>query len=373
VEAVKLCVVAGEASGDLHGSELIRELSKLDPQLELFGFGGDRLAAQGMRVIHHARELGIVGLFNVLRHLPMFRKVFAELVEEIRRERPDAVLLIDYPDFNLRLARECRKMGVKVLYYISPQVWAWRRGRIREIAKNVDHMIVIFPFELSFYQAHGVPVTYVGHPLREQLGMLESPASLPPQGEPLRVALLPGSRRMEVSSLLPPMLEAVELIRQERPVDAFVVQAPTIDRALLERAAAGRLASVRVVPHDGGEELATAHLALSSSGTATLECAVIGVPVVVMYRLSPATYYLARLLVRLPHFSLVNIVAGRRVVPELIQHQVRGTRVAAAAKTLLQPAAYHDAKRELARVRNLLGESPSSARAAQQVWALMNE
>jgi lipid-A-disaccharide synthase len=369
---VKLCVVAGEASGDLHGAELVRELRLLDPRLELFGFGGDRLAAQGMRILHHARELGIVGLFNVLRHVSMFRRVFRELVEEIRRERPDAVLLIDYPEFNLRLAKQCRRLGVKVIYYISPQIWAWRQGRVRSIWRNVDHMIVIFPFEESFYADRDVPTTYVGHPLVEQLEGLHAPASLPEPGEALRLALMPGSRRMEVASLLPPMLEAVHLLARTRAVDAYIIQAPTIDRALIDSALKKRPAEVRVVGHEGEKHLAEAHLALSSSGTATLECAIIGVPVVVMYRLTPGTYWLAKRLVRLPYFSLVNIVARKGVVPELIQNEVRGDRLAEAAETLLRPETYYAVKSELARVRSLLGESGSSSRAAQRVWTLMN-
>ena len=166
---MKLAVVAGEASGDLHAAEVIAELKKLDPSLETFGIGGDLLQKQGMTILYHAREMGIVGLFNVIRHLGMFRRIFRELLARIERERPDAVLLVDYPDFNLRLAKRCKAMGLRVVYYISPQIWAWRRGRVKQIAKNVDHMIVIFPFEEEFYRAHGVPVTYVGHPLIDEL------------------------------------------------------------------------------------------------------------------------------------------------------------------------------------------------------------
>ncbi|HEX7808679.1 MAG TPA: lipid-A-disaccharide synthase, partial [Thermoanaerobaculia bacterium] len=223
---MKLAVVAGEASGDLHASEVIHELKTLEPSLETFGIGGDLLAAQGMKLLHHASEMGIVGLFNVLRHLPMFRRVFNELIETIEREKPDAVFLIDYPDFNLRVAKKCKELGLRVVYYISPQLWAWRKGRVRHIAKYVDRMIVIFPFEEEFYKRHGVPVTYVGHPLVEQLADVRKPPRTP---DVLRIALLPGSRRMEVQSLLPSMLEAVAILRNERNVDAYIVQAPTID------------------------------------------------------------------------------------------------------------------------------------------------
>ena len=166
---MKLAIVAGEASGDLHAAEVVRELKRLDPTLQTFGIGGDLLEREGMNVLHHAREMGIVGLFNVLRHLGMFRRIFKELVQTIARERPDAVVLVDYPDFNLRLARRCRKMGIRVIYYISPQVWAWRRRRVEQIKRTVHHMLVIFPFEEDFYRQHNVPVTYVGHPLLDEL------------------------------------------------------------------------------------------------------------------------------------------------------------------------------------------------------------
>ena len=166
---MKLAIVAGEASGDLHAAEVVAELKKLDPQLETFGIGGDLLEREGMRLLHHAREMGIVGLFNVLRHLGMFRRIFRDLVAVIGKERPDAVLLIDYPDFNLRLAKRCKAMGLRVIYYISPQVWAWRKGRVKHIAKYVDQMLVIFPFEEDFYRGHNVKVTYVGHPLIDEM------------------------------------------------------------------------------------------------------------------------------------------------------------------------------------------------------------
>jgi lipid-A-disaccharide synthase len=365
---MKLAVVAGEASGDLHAAEVIAELKKLDPKLETFGIGGDLLQSQGMTILHHAREMGIVGLFNVIRHLGMFRRIFRELLARIERERPDLVLLVDYPDFNLRVAKRCREMGLRVVYYISPQIWAWRRGRVKQIAKSVDHMIVIFPFEEEFYRQHNVPVTYVGHPLIDELVGSEPVGSehvgsdaqfrrseiggLTPQA-----ALLPGSRKMEVRALLPPMLDAIKILN----MDAFIVQAPTIDRSLLESLAPG----VKIVPHDRGEAIAGADVALSSSGTATLECAVLGTPVVVMYRLSPMTYRLAKWLVRLPYFSLVNIVAGKQVVPELLQNDVTGPNIAAAVRKL---HADRDRVREdLRAVRAKLGEPGASRRAAEAI------
>ena len=365
---MKLAIVAGEASGDLHASEVVRELKKLDPKLSMFGIGGDLLGREGMSLLHHAKEMGIVGLFNVLRHLPMFRRVFNELIDTIAHERPDAVFLVDYPEFNLRVAKRCKELGLRVVYYISPQLWAWRRGRVRHIAKYVDRMIVIFPFEEEFYRTHNVPVTYVGHPLIEQLGHLSRPARTP---DVLRIALLPGSRRMEVRSLLPAMLDAVRILRAERKIDAYIIQAPTIAREALEAIVRKSGVSVPVVPHDGGEGVAAADLSLSSSGTATLESAVLGTPVVVMYRLSRATYLLGKRLVRLPHFSLVNIIAGHEVVPELIQAEVNGARIAEEVRKLVAPERYAWVRNELEIIRGKLGTPGASRRAAEEIHKMV--
>ncbi|HEX2059448.1 MAG TPA: lipid-A-disaccharide synthase [Thermoanaerobaculia bacterium] len=367
---MKLAVVAGEASGDLHASEVIRELKKLDPALTTFGLGGDMLAREGTTLLHHASELGIVGLFNVLRHLPMFRRVFNDLIETIERERPDVVFLVDYPDFNLRVAKRAKELGLRVVYFISPQVWAWRKGRVRHIARYVDRMVVIFPFEEEFYRSHNVPVTYVGHPLIEQLAHVQK---APRRPDVLRIALLPGSRRDEVRSLLPPMLAAVEILRRERNVEAYVIQAPTIERAELEELMRDAGISVPILPHDGGESVAAADVSLSSSGTATLESAILGTPVVVMYRLSRANYMLARALVQLPHFSLVNIVAGKRVVPELIQDEVNGTRIAEEVRRLVAPGHYEEVCAALADVRTKLGGPGTAARVAQEIDRMVSK
>jgi len=384
---MKLAIVAGEASGDLHASEVVRELKRLDPSLQTFGIGGDLLAREGMHILRHAREMGIVGLFNVLRHLRMFKAALKEMTETIAREKPDAVMLVDYPDFNLRLAVRCKQMGIRVIYYISPQVWAWRRGRVKQIARVVDRMLVIFPFEEDFYRDHGVPVTYVGHPLIDEMAPHPAPSlrergegtqggeiPLPAgrgwreaAGEGIHLALLPGSRRHEVRALLPPMLDAISILKKEREVDAFVIQAPTISSAELLHVMQREGEFARVVPHDGSAALASADVALSSSGTATLECAIAGTPVVVMYRLSSPTHWLAQRLVKLEHFSLVNIVAGKDVVPELLQQDVNGERIAREVRALIEPARHAAVVAELAAVTQKLGGPGASRRAAEAI------
>src|SRR5437867_4023068 len=319
-----------------------------------------------MRILHHAREMGIVGLFNVMRHLGMFRRVLNEMTDTIASEKPDAVMLVDYPDFNLRLASRCKAMGVRVIYYISPQVWAWRRGRVKQIAKVVDRMLVIFPFEEDFYREHDVPVTYVGHPLIDEMSPSPSGEG---RGEGFRIALLPGSRRHEVRALLPPMLDAIAILKKEREVDAFIIQAPTISSAELLNVMQKAHDFVRIVPHDRGEALSRADVALSSSGTATLECAIAGVPVIVMYRLSSPTHWLAQRLVKLRHFSLVNIVAGKDVVPELLQEDVNGERIAREVRKLLDPAENARVRGELAVVTQKLGRPGASRRAAEAIMS----
>ena len=365
---MKLCVVAGEASGDLHATEVIRELRRIDPSLELFGIGGSGLASEGMHLVRDARDLAIVGLFNVIRHLPMFFRAFHELTARIERERPDGVLLVDYPDFNLRVARECRRLGIPVVYYISPQLWAWRAKRVRQIAERVDQMLVIFPFEKDFYDRHGVAATYVGHPLVEQLAAIPRRSPQPP-ARPWRVALLPGSRRMEIELLLGPMLDAVARLGPD--VRARLILAPTVDRAVVEGTVVARGVPVEMVEQGRLEALADSDVAICSSGTATLEAAILGVPPVVVYRLPRLTYEVGRRLVRLPHFSLVNIVAGKQVVPELLQAEVEGERIAAEASRLMETAHWVAARAAIDEVREKLGGPGASRRAAEKIATLV--
>jgi len=361
---MKLCVIAGEASGDLHAAAVIHELKRLQPGLELFGIGGDRLVRQGLKTSQDFQKLGVVGLFNVFRQLPMFRRLFRETVADIEREKPDAVLLVDYPGFNLRLARRCRAMGVKVIYYISPQVWAWKQSRVRDIASFVDLLIVIFPFERDFFQRHQVKAEYLGHPLVEQLEHVRREGGQSPS-DPLRIALMPGSRRMEIETLLPEMVRAVAILAKSRAVTAFVIRAETIASEQLQTTLAG--SSIPIEIRQGREALRDGDLCLCSSGTATLEAAVVGVPTIVLYRLSPLTFILAKRLVHLPFFSLINIVGEREIAPELLQSQVTGEEIARKAEEILQPERYARTLEDLAMVRSRLGDPGASARAAGRI------
>lgn len=367
-----LLVVAGETSGDLHAARLLTELAARVPGVEAFGLGGDELAAAGLDRVAASSEISVVGITEVLKVLSRARQIFAELLAEVDRRRPALALLVDSPEFNLRLAKQLQRRGVPVVYYISPQVWAWRRRRVRSIARRVDEMLVLFPFEVDFYRRHGVSVTWVGHPLVDEVpeltGVWERGA--PAAGEPFHLALLPGSRASEVEALLPLMLESARRLAAELPVAVRLIRAPSLPAALLEEPIAAAGLAVEMVEEDRFRALSECHLALCASGTATLEVGLLGTPMIVLYRLAPWTFLLGRLLVRLPHFSLVNLVLGRGVVPEMIQHRANPQAVAAEATALLGDAERIAAMRAgLGELRQRLGESGASARAAEAVAA----
>jgi len=369
----ELLVVAGEASGDLHGARLVSELHRLIPGLSVFGLGGDELRAAGLDPVAHSAEISVVGITEVLRILKRAREVFALLLAEVDRRRPAAAVLIDFPDFNLRLAKELKKRGVPVIYYISPQVWAWRRGRVKTIAQVVDRMLVLFPFEVDFYRRFGVDVVHVGHPLVDEVPQLPSAWERgEPSREPYRVSLLPGSRVSEVEALLPVMLEAVRRLSDDLPIEVRLIRAPTVPLEMLEEEIELSGLPVRIIAENRFAAIADSHLALCASGTATLEVGLLGTPMVMLYRLGRWTYLVAKLLVHLPYVSLVNLVLGRKVVPELVQGDASPERIALEAEQLLLDERERDAMREaLAEVRGRLGSSGASRRAALEVADLL--
>ena len=368
----RLLVSCGEPSGDVYASDLVRHLRRGHPDLEVFGLGGDRLVQDGARLFAHVRELAVVGLWEVVSHLPRFRRIFSEVIAEADRARPDAAVLVDYPDFNLRLARALHERGIPVAYYVSPQVWAWRPGRIDAIRRTVAHMIVIFPFEEKLYRDAGVPVTFVGHPLVDLVAPSPDRAAfLGSLGlDPARpvVALLPGSRRKEIAHNLPAMRGAVALLAGRRPELQFVAAiAPSIDRA---QVAAGLPPGVALAPGRAHDALAAADAAIVASGTATVEAALIGTPMVVVYRLSPLTYHLGRRFVRVPHVAMANLIAGRRIVTELIQGDYTAEAAADEVMRLLGPPGL-EMRAALAEVRARLGPGGAGGRAASVVSGLM--
>lgn len=368
----RLLVVAGEASGDLHAARLVSALGELGVELEVFGLGGDELGAAGVEILAESREIAVVGITEVIKILPRARQIFRLLLDAVDERQPDLAVLVDSPDFNLRLAKELAKRDLRVVYYISPQVWAWRRRRVETIARTVDRMLVLFPFEVDFYRKHGVEVIHVGHPLVDEVPRLETAWDRDPDPEVFRLALLPGSRASEVSALLPTLLAAAKRIAAEAPCRVCLVKAPTVAGEQLESLIEGAGIDVEIVRSDRFRAIADSHLALCASGTATLEVALLGTPLVVLYKLHFGSYLLARWLVKLPAFSLVNLVLEEKVVPELMQREASPERVAEEALRLLRdPVARGLLRERLATVRDRLGESGASARAAAVVREML--
>ena len=375
----RIMIVAGEASGDLHGATLAQELRGQVPDLALFGIGGDRMAARHVELLHHVRHLAVVGITEVIRHLGDVRTALTALTDAVEERFVDAVVLIDYPDFNFLLARRLRRStpDTPIVYYISPQVWAWRRRRIKTIARLIDRMLVILPFEEELYAAAGVPVEFVGHPLLDVVKFGTSRQEFADRhGLPVDgtwIGLLPGSRRAEVERLLPRMLSAAADLRKESLRDRrfLVPMSPSVDRALYEsfhrqwRSVRGR---VHLIEDDYYATLEHCRVAAVCSGTATLEAALADTPMVVVYKTSWLTYNLARLLVRVRDIALVNLIAGFRAVPELVQEEVKGPLIADELRALLKDDPRRQAvQTALAEVRLRLGRRGASRRAANAV------
>lgn len=370
-----LLIVAGEASGDLHGARLLEELRRMEPRFSAFGLGGDELQNAGLDPVAHSSEISVVGITEALGVLRRAREIFSLLLQEVDRRRPAAAVLIDSPDFNLRLAKQLKKRGVDVIYYISPQVWAWRRGRVKSIARWVDEMLVILPFEVDFYRRHGVEAVDVGHPLVDEVPILphvwdrEEPAR-----EPFQVALLPGSRSSEIEAILRTLLRAAEELAREVSVRLVLIKAPTIEREQIDQVLSEFDLDVEVVGEDRFEHIAASHLALCASGTATLEVGLLGTPMIVVYRVGAGSAFIGRLIIRLPHVSLVNLVLGREAVPELLQDDASPEAIASLAASLLgSPGKIRMMRNALGELRGMLGASGASRRAAEQVFVHVEE
>lgn len=372
----RVLLVVGEASGDLHGAYLVRALYQRDPELEIFGIGGENLRREGLRVIFDVSRLAGMGLMELVGNLKALWQAYRLLKKALREERPALLVLIDFPEFNLRLARQAKELGVPVLYYISPQVWAWRRGRIRKIAGSVDQMAVVFPFEVPLYEREGMGVNFVGHPLLDFVHPTRPrEVTLCQYGlEPAKrtIALLPGSRKREVVYHLPPMLQAAERISQQMGVQFILVRASTVERQQVEEALARTSVPVSIADGDVYNILHASDLVWVASGTATLEVAMLQRPMVIVYRVAWLTYVLARLLVRVNHIGMVNIIAGERVAPELIQGEVTGERIFMESRKILQDAELRawTAKR-LAEIKGKLGSPGAAGRVADIALEMM--
>ena len=364
-------IVAGEASGDLHGARLVREMKAIDPSLSFCGVGGRNLEAEGVRLVARSSEMAVVGLTEVFSKLRFIAGVYFRLRGMLRAGKPDLVILIYYPDFNLRLASEAKHAGVPVFYYISPQVWAWRRNRIHRIRQVVDRMAVILPFEKEVYAEMGVDVDFVGHPLLDAVNRsrsrTEALAAFGLRDARPIVALLPGSREKEVTSLLPEMAGAAGILVRDFPDAQFLLPlAETVDPALVRGILRGHAVPVTVLPGQMYDAVGISDAAMVASGTATLETALLGTPMVIAYRISPLTAAVGRRVIRVKHIGLVNLIAGKTLVPELVQDDANAARLAAEVKAILADRQRSDVMRsELAAIRRKLGEPGAARRAAE--------
>jgi lipid-A-disaccharide synthase len=364
-----LLVIAGEASGDQHGAELVRELKRLAPDLRCFGIGGQGLQAEGAELVGRSSEIAVVGISEVVKVLGRARALFRSVLAETDRRGADVAVLIDSPEFNLRLAKQLKRRGVVVVYYISPQLWAWRPWRVRVVQRVVDEMLVLFAFEVDFYRRHGVEAIHVGHPLVEQVPELpQAWDETDPVDTEFRVALLPGSRASEVERLLPTLCKTAATLAKKLPVRFQLIRAPTVEREQVDDILASVPVEIEVVEKGRLEAIAASHLALCASGTATLEVGLLRTPMIVVYKVSGWTWYAGRLLVNLPYCGMVNLVLGEMVVPELLQQQAVPDKISAEAEAILMdPERVREMRSRLGDLRSLLGEAGASRRAAEVV------
>jgi lipid-A-disaccharide synthase len=369
-------ISCGEASGDLYAGTLVAAMRALDPDLEAFGFGGDRLREAGAELVGSFRGLSVTGLVEALAVLPRSWSMLRALGRAARERRPDVFVAIDFPDFNFRLLPVMHRLGIPVVYYVSPQLWAWRAGRLETIRRYVDRMLVIFPFEADIYRDAGVPVEFVGHPLVDQSASVRTREALAADVglDPRRpiVALLPGSRPNELRRILPDLARACPLVAARVPdVQFLVARAPALDEALFAPLQVLTRAGLRFAVVEGATDdvLAASDVVVTASGTATVQTAIHGRPMVIVYRLSPTTYRIGRRFVQVSAYGMVNLVAGRPVVPELIQDDFTPARVADEAVSLLTDQVRADqVRRDLEVVRQRLGEPGASRRAAAAVF-----
>jgi lipid-A-disaccharide synthase len=375
--APQILVVAGEASGDSHAAELIAALKAHRPDLTFFGMGGSRLAAQGVELLYGAHEVNVMGITEVLPKIPRILQVMRGLANAAAERRPTCAILVDIPDFNLRLAARLKKLGIPVAYYVSPMIWAWRRGRVRTIARLVDRMLCILPFEEAFYREAGVSARYVGSPVVEQIPAPASAATFRQKlglpVEPPTLALLPGSRMSEIRRILPAMVGAAKQLVAERPgLQVVVPVAPTIPREEIVSRFEGSGVRPVLVEGRAPEVVGASDAAIVASGTAALEAGLMQRPMVVVYRVSLITYLVGRMMLKVAHVALVNLLANRRVVPELLQGDMTPERIAGEIRRLWVPGTpREELLRGLEEVRTRLGETGAARRAAESVLELL--
>jgi len=372
-----VAIIAGEASGDQHGAKLVQAMQKKNPDLFFCGIGGPALRQAGVRILVDACELTVVGITEVFSKLPGILKGMGTIKKLLKSLKPELLILIDFPDFNLHIAATAKKIGIPVLYYISPQIWAWRQGRVKRIGRLVNHMAVILPFEQQFYTANNVPATFVGHPL------LDTP--LPTADEifttsvegPVTIGLVPGSRDNEIARHLPVMLNTADILKDRLKQARFIIsQAASVERKQIEVVVADHPCRMNVdIISDGVETVfERSDVIVAASGTVTLQAAIHGVPMVIIYKVSPISFMLGRALIRVPNIGLVNLVAGRQLVPEFVQNAASAENISSAVeKMLADRIQLNHLKKQLFALRDVMGGAGASDRVAELAFGMLQK
>ncbi len=365
MENKKIMILAGEASGDMYGAHLVQAMKAQAPQLEFFGMGGPQMAAAGVIQAVDAATVSVVGISEVFSHLPAILRAARILKKTLLTKKPDLLILIDFPDFNFHIAKFAKKLNIKIFYYISPQVWAWRKGRIKTIRKLIDKMMVILPFEVDFYQKNNVRVCFEGHPLID-IVKADTHTLLDSSKRPL-IGLLPGSRHGEINRLFPTLLAAAQQLKHHYPEAQFVVPlAPTVTKAMLTPYLSPlRSLPIQFIENQTYTVLSTCDVVIAASGTVTLEAALLETPMVIIYRLKPLSYYLGKYLVKLPFFGLCNLIANEKIVPELLQAEANPHTITYEVRRILDnDAVRQKMKHQFAALKQQLGQTGVTTRIA---------
>ncbi|MDO9527910.1 MAG: lipid-A-disaccharide synthase [Syntrophales bacterium] len=374
-----IMIVAGEASGDLHGSNLVKEIHRINPSVRFYGIGGKKLKEAGVELIANSSDTAVVGLTEVASKLKFILKVMGLLKKSLREDKPDLLILIDYPDFNLPLARTARKNGVRVFYYISPQVWAWRKRRIKQIEKIVDRMAVILPFEAQIYDKSKLDVNFVGHPLldvvKKKYSRKEALKKFGLEEGCTTIGILPGSRESEVKKLLPEMLKAAEILEDQiTPIQFVLPLADTLNIDFVLKIIDKYSVNVKVIPDDIYDVLSISDVVMVASGTATLETALLEKPMVIIYKVSTLSYYIGKMFIKVNNIGLVNIIAGKTIVPEFIQDKATASNIAEEISDILTNRSRMDRiRKELSGIREKLGSPGAAARTARLVYEMIRD
>ncbi len=378
MKSKNVLIIAGEVSGDLHGASLIRELKKLDSSLKIFGIGGDKMRAEGMELVYHIDKMAFLGFVEVIKHLPFIKKVQRDIIAEVKKRNAREAVLIDYPGFNLSIAKKLKQLDLELIYYITPQVWAWGKGRANKIKELFNKVLVVFPFEEKFFKSKNVNAEFVGHPLIQEIGsykfltqdQLNEKFDLDSAKEILLI--LPGSRKQEVKSIFPEAIKAAQKLSEEFNLETVVACSSSIDEKVFYGLTDQK--NFKVVKDHTYDLLKHSKLGIIKSGTSTLEAGLLELPMVIVYKTSWLTYVIGKSLVKIKNFGMTNIVLDEQVVPELIQNEANAEKIYDEAKNILSDEdILNNIKVRLSRIKKVLGDKDAPQNAAKIIYSLMNE